>query len=155
MDFISLPQSSWWLYLALNDKTQLERRLNQLDSELQDTLSATFDADLCQWFESSAEITDSLQHWYARDVFRTKRLRKEIRALRLCLKLVNWLIRARLRLPSFRRLSHQLSYSEKSWRLLHLNYAQIDLCGYVASFSCHGVCLSSRAMVPGGVLPMM
>jgi adenosylmethionine-8-amino-7-oxononanoate aminotransferase len=36
----------------------------------------------------------------------------------------------------------------------HLNYAQIDLCGCVASFSCHGVCLSSRAMVPGGVLPM-
>jgi quercetin dioxygenase-like cupin family protein len=37
----------------------------------------------------------------------------------------------------------------------NLNYAQIDLCGCVASFSCHGVCLSSRAMVPGGVLPMM
>jgi len=37
----------------------------------------------------------------------------------------------------------------------YLNYAQIELCGCVASFSCHGVCLSSRAMVSGGVLPMM
>jgi hypothetical protein len=37
----------------------------------------------------------------------------------------------------------------------NLNYAQIDLCGCVASFSCHGVCLSSRSMVPGGVLLMM
>jgi hypothetical protein len=37
----------------------------------------------------------------------------------------------------------------------YLNYAQIDLCGCVASFSCHGVCLSSRSMVPGGVLLMM
>jgi hypothetical protein len=30
----------------------------------------------------------------------------------------------------------------------YLNYAQIDLCGCVASFSCHGVCLSSRAIGP-------
>src|SRR5712672_534749 len=37
----------------------------------------------------------------------------------------------------------------------YLNYAQIDLCGCAASFNCHGVCLSSRAMVLGGVLPMM
>jgi hypothetical protein len=119
MDVIALPLQSWWLYDEINGKVQLERRLIQLGSELEDTLGATCDADLYLWFESSAEITDSLHHWYAGDVIRTKRLRKEIRALRLCLKLANRLIRARLRLPSFRHLSHQLSYSEKSWRLLH------------------------------------
>jgi hypothetical protein len=31
----------------------------------------------------------------------------------------------------------------------NLNYSQLDLCGCTVSFSCHGVCLSSRSMVLG------
>jgi hypothetical protein len=125
MDFIALPQANRWLVEALNDKAQVERRLDEVRTELDDHWAGICDPYLSPWFDCSVPSTECvppveyLQHWYVVDAIRTARLEQELDALLRLQGEITRFITDFVSPPQiYRRFSCLISDKEKSWRLM-------------------------------------